>query len=331
MREVVVSHTDDQGILQLYRMKEDGTGSRQLTFSKTGCRMPSCSSDGKKLVYVEQVGHAMALRFADLNGGKVRTLVGEGMNMLPSWLPDSEHLIWMKVKPQPKQDPARNSQIHILNVTTGSNADSLPIRNNSSTVTPCRRLRLKGNQIAFISNRSGEMRVWVSDLNGDGAKLISKPEQEYHEAIKAPIEQKVPVWSPDGKWIAHWEGVEMIHMSKFTGINNPKRDQQIAATFNVWVVSHDGKQRRKVGRGDDPTWSPDGFVTRAYPEPKRGGPLVIVQTESGEKALPIVPPKGIGVDLLGAKISITNGLELRRRCDDENAGSSTVTIAHLDL
>ena len=83
----------------------------------------------------------------------------------------------------------------------------------------------------------------------------------------------------------------MIHMSKFTGINNPRRDQQIASTFNVWVVSHEGKQRRKVGRGDDPTWSPDGFVTRAYPEPKRGGPLVIVQTESGEKALPIVPPK----------------------------------------
>jgi TolB protein len=291
LREVVVSHTDDQGILQLYRMKEDGTGSRQLTFSKIGCRMPSCSLDGKKLVYVEQVGHAMALRLADLNGGKVRTLVGEGMNILPSWLPDSEHLIWMKVKPKPKQDPARNSQIHILNVTTGehrrlfTNPEQLKHSNAMPAASP------KGNQIAFISNRSGEMRVWVSDLDGDGAKLISKPEQEYHEAIKAPIEQKVPVWSPDGKWIAHWEGVEMIHMSKFTGINNPKRDQQIAATFNVWVVSHDGKQRRKVGRGDDPTWSPDGFVTRAYPEPKRGGPLVMVQTESGEKALPIVPPQ----------------------------------------
>ena len=56
LREVVVSHTDDQGILQLYRMKEDGTDSRQLTFSKTGCRMPTCSPDGKKLAYVEQLG-----------------------------------------------------------------------------------------------------------------------------------------------------------------------------------------------------------------------------------------------------------------------------------
>ena len=34
LREVIVSHTDEKGILQLYRMKENGTESRQLTFSK---------------------------------------------------------------------------------------------------------------------------------------------------------------------------------------------------------------------------------------------------------------------------------------------------------
>ena len=31
LREVIVSHTDENGIFQLYRMKEDGTESRQLT------------------------------------------------------------------------------------------------------------------------------------------------------------------------------------------------------------------------------------------------------------------------------------------------------------
>ena len=59
----------------------------------------------------------------------------------------------------------------------------------------------------------------------------------------------------------------------------------------AWVVSHDGQHRRKVGRGDDPTWSPDGFVTRAFPDPKRGGPTVMIEAESGEKQLKIVPPK----------------------------------------
>ena len=291
LREVIVSHTDEKGILQLYRMKEDGTGSHQLTHSKSGCRMPSCSPDRKKLVYVEQIGHGLVLRVSDLNGKNAQTLVKEGMNLMPSWMPDSEHLVWMKVKPEPKQDPARNAQIYLVNVKTGqtrrffTDKEQLKFSNAMPVVSP------KGDRIAFVSNRSGNMRIWVSDFNGGNAKLISRPDVEYHKEIKAPIEQKVPAWSPNGKWIAHWEGVEMIHMSKFTGVLNPQRDRMISSTFHVWVVGSDGKNRRKFGRGDDPTWSPDGYVTRAFPDPKKGGPKVMVVTESGEKELPIVPHK----------------------------------------
>ena len=291
LREVIVSHTDEKGVLQLYRMKEDGTDSRQLTFSKHGCQQPSCSPNGKKLSYVEQVDHSLAIRVSDPDGQNVRTLIKEGMNLIPSWFPDSEQLVWMKVKPQPKQDPARNAQIHVVNVRTGkarrlfTDKEQLKHGNAMPVVSP------QGDRIAFVSDRSGEMRVWVSALDGSNAKLVSKPEKDYHDEIKAPFEQKVPAWSPDGKWIAHWEGVEMIHMSKFTGVPNPQRDQMIASTFHVWVVGSDGKNRRKVGRGDDPTWSPDGFVTRAFPDPKRGGPIVMVGSASVDKALPIVPPR----------------------------------------
>ena len=213
------------------------------------------------------------------------------MNLIPSWFPDSDQLVWMKVQPQPKQDPARNAQIHTIDVRTGNtnrlftDNEQLKHSNAMPVISPT------GDRIAFISNRSGEMRVWVSALDGSGAKLVSKPEKDYHEEIKAPFEQKVPAWSPDGKRIAHWEGVEMIHMSKFTGIPNPRRDQMIADTFHVWVVGSDGKNRRKVGRGDDPTWSPDGFVTRAFPDPGRGGPLVMVESSTGDKPLSIVPPR----------------------------------------
>lgn len=292
LREVIVSHTDEKGVLQLYRMNEDGTDSRQITHSKNGCRMPSCSPDRKKVAYVEQIGHGLALRISDLNGDNAKTLIGEGMNLMPSWIPDSEHLVWMKVKLQPKkQDPARNAQIHIMNLKTGqsrklfTHEEQLKHSNAMPAISP------KGDRIAFVSDRSGEMRIWVSDLDGANANLVSPPDKEYDKEIKAPVEQKVPAWSPDGKWIAHWEGVEMIHMSKFTGIQNPERDRMISSTFHVWVVSSDGKNRQKVGRGDDPTWSPDGFVTRAFPDPKRGGPKVMMRTQSGEKELPIVPPK----------------------------------------
>ena len=287
LREVIVSHTDSTGVLQLYRKKEDGSDSRQLTYSKHGCRMPACSSDGKKLVYVQHYSHGLSLWVSNLDGNDSRNLHSDGRNLLPSWLPDSKHIVWMKT--EPGQDPSHNSQIHLMNTETGKSRrlftepEQLKFSNSMPVVSP------KGDRIAFVSNRSGNMRIWVSDLDGSNAKQISQPEQEYHQVIKAPIEQKVPAWSPDGKWIAHWEGVEMIHLSKFTGIPNPERDKMISATFHVWVVGSNGKNRRKVGSGDDPNWSPDGFVTRAFPDRDRGGPKIMIETETGEKELPIVP------------------------------------------
>ena len=280
LREVIVSHTDESGILQLYRMKEDSSASTQLTNSQLGCRMPACSPDGRKLVYVQQTRRGLSLWLSDLDGKNAKALVENGRNLVPSWLPDSKHIVWMIT--QPGQDPSRDSQIHLMNTETVesrrlfTDQEQMKFSNSMPVVSP------QGDRIAFVSNRSGQMRIWVSDLDGSNAKLISRPEVEYHEAIKAPIEQKVPTWSPDGKWIAHWEGVEMVHLSKFTGVANPERDRMISATFHVWVVDSDGKNRRKVGRGDDPTWSPDGFVTRAFPDPKRGGPKVMIETESGD-------------------------------------------------
>ena len=291
-REVIVSHADDNGVLQLFRMKENGSDSIQLTKSKSGCRMPSVSPDGRKLVYVEPGKGSLSLWVSDIDGRNSRVLVREGMNLLPSWLPDSRHVVWMKARQKKRnQDPASNSQIHIMDTKTDQSRRlfSDPEQTRFSNAMPS--ISNDGRKIAFVSDRSGTFRIWVSDLDGSGAKLISRPPGEQDENLQLPIEQKVPAWSPDGKWVAHWEGVEMIHMSQYTGVRNPERDRKISETFSVWVASSDGKKRRKVGRGDDPTWSPDGFVTRAFPDPERGGPKVMIETRSGEKQLPIVPPR----------------------------------------
>ena len=219
LREVIVSHTDEKGILQLYRMNEDGTDRKQLTHSNRSCRMPACSPDGRKLIYTQQVDHSLALWISDIDGGNARALIDEGMNLLPSWLPDSQHIVWMKT--QPGKDPSRKSQIHLMNTDTGesrrlfSSPEQLNFSNSMPVVSP------RGDLIAFVSNRSGEMRIWVSALDGSNAKLVSVPEIDFHEAIEAPIEQKVPAWSPDGKWIAHWEGVEMGSHEQIHGRPKP--------------------------------------------------------------------------------------------------------------
>lgn len=289
LREIIVSHSDEDNILQLYQIKEDGSSRRKITNSKHGCMQPAVSPDGSKIVYLEESSKGMALWLCDLDGNNPKALIPSGRNLLPSWLPDSKHIVWMVFKPG--RDPAEKSELYIMNTETMqsrplfSDAEQKKFSNSMPVVSP------KGNKVAFVSNRSGNYRVWLSNLDGSDAKPISPTSAEQDETLKLPIEQKVPAWSPDGKWIAHWEGVEMIHMSKFTGKEDRERDKLISETWNVWVVGSDGMNKRKVGRGDDPTWSPDGFVTRAFPDPKKGGPKIMVKTKSGWDELPIVPPQ----------------------------------------
>ena len=290
LREIIVSHTDENDILQLYHIKEDGSSRRQITtHSKHGCMMPAVSPDGSRIVYVQQSEKGMALWITDFDGKNSKALTELGRNLLPCWLPDSEHIVWMLSSSG--KDPAENSQLHIMSTETMdsrrlfSDAQQIKFSNSMAVVSP------NGRKVAFVSNRSGSYRVWVSNLDGSDARPISPTSAEHDALLKLPIEQKVPAWSPDGKWIAHWEGVEMIHMSKFTGIQNQARDKLISETWNVWVVGCDGKNKRNAGRGDDPTWSPDGFVTRSFPDPQKGGPKIMVETKGGWKDLPIVPAR----------------------------------------
>ena len=288
LRELIVSHTDEENTLQLYYIKEDGSSRRKITNSKHGCMMPAVSPDGSKIVYLQQSPKGMAVWICDIDGKNFKALTEPGGNLIPSWLGDSKHIVWMVFKPGGK-DPAQKSQLHIKNTETMesrrlfSDPEQIKFSNSMPVVSPT------GTKVAFVSDRGGSYRVWVSNLDGSDAKPISPVAAEHDEMLKLPIEQKVPAWSSDGKWIGHWEGVEMLHMSKFTGIQDRQKDRLIGETWNVWVVGSDGKNKRKAGRGDDPTWSPDGFVTRSFPDPKKGGPKIMIETKSGWKELPIVP------------------------------------------
>ena len=107
LRDVIVSHTDENDILQLYRMREDGAASVQLTHSEHGCRMPAVSPDGKKLVYAEVVNHSLSLQLSDIDGKNPRALISKGMNLLPSWIPETRHVVWMKAQPGQKKTGSR--------------------------------------------------------------------------------------------------------------------------------------------------------------------------------------------------------------------------------
>lgn len=308
LREVIVSYAVGRGKLQLYRVNADGSGRRRITDGTRDCSMPAWSPDGRKIVYVQESGGGNALWLSNPDGGEPRLLVGSGMNLVPSWLPDSKHIVWMTLTSDMKpglaglrqlvmaflgrgKRPGASSRLHVMDTET---RQSRPLFNGPGqrqfndfmpVVSP------DGTKVAFVSNRGGSHRIWTSNIDGSEAIAVSPVAAELDEKLRLPIDQKVPSWSPDGRWIAHWEGVEMDHMSHATGKPDPERDSLIEATWNVWVVGRDGKNKRKAGHGDDPNWSPDGFVTRSFPDPSKGGANVMLETEDGWEELPIVPAK----------------------------------------
>merc|ERR1712070_254932 len=129
-------------------------------------------------------------------------------------------------------------------------------------------------------------RLMVSNIDGTDERLASPggPTEVdlQNDGRITPYSQKVPAWSPDGKYVAHWEGVEMTWLSKFnkTGQPDPQRDELITETFHVWISDIDGGSRRNAGKGDDPAWSADGRVARCYPDPHHSPPGIVVMIGS---------------------------------------------------
>ncbi|MCI0745221.1 MAG: hypothetical protein L0Y58_07440 [Verrucomicrobia subdivision 3 bacterium] len=77
------------------------------------------------------------------------------------------------------------------------------------------------------------------DADGSNVRQLTEPiEPDFPDA-------NVPVWSPDGKQIAFWSGIESQH-------------------GEIWVMDADGGNRRQLTEGpgqhnsDNPAWSPDG-------------------------------------------------------------------------
>ncbi len=235
---------------QIFTMRPDGTNRVQLTrdggpqFYQNW--MPAWSPDGTKIAYVHHTTNGlMSIRVMDDDGGNPRTLTTSGVSLAPVWSPDGATIAYAH--------KATNTPIGVklwLMNADGTNQRALTtgpdnIDENVPTWSP------DGKKIAFTSNREGgKYRIWV--INKDGSNPVALTTAYFDTTLQADIEQKVPAWSPDGKYIAYWQGVEG---------NDPRPN----LPRDVWVMRADGGDQRKLVPGDDPAWSPDS-ATISHPD-----------------------------------------------------------------
>jgi Tol biopolymer transport system component len=252
---LVVSEEDSVGIYQLFIREIDGSNSRQLTFNSQKSSMPAISPDGIHIAYVMEGNGSADIYLIRFDGMDNHKITSSGVNFTPGWSADGSYLFFAYAP-----TPFGNYQIYSMKPDGTEKAllvkDSCNCFELVPTASP------DGRFIAFSSNRSGMGKYEIWSVNTEGSNLTRLTTVGYDSVINATVQQKVPAWSPDGKKIALWKGVEMDELHHDGSI----RDAKIIQSWKVWVMNADGSNLKAIDQGDDPAWSNDSKYI-LHPDP----------------------------------------------------------------
>ena len=233
---IALAQWDNTFKTHIFTMPPDGKNKKQLTSGQTGYWMPAFSPDGKQIAYVSRLPIEMNIHVMNVDGTNQHQITSTGINMAPSWSPDGTKIAFAHMDPGGRVLDiwlmnAGGTEKEVLTFSLNHNVD-----NNVPTWSP------DGQKIAFTSNRNGgRYQLWTVNLSDSTLNQLTTA---YFDSVTGQwIEQKVPAWSPDGKYIAYWQGVEG---GPFPNL-----------PWNVWVMSPQGTDNKMLAPGDDPTWSPD--------------------------------------------------------------------------
>jgi Tol biopolymer transport system component len=140
---------------------------------------------------------------------------------------------------------ANNSDVYVVSSAGGEPirvvANRLPGGVRSAEYYPIS-LSPDGKRLAYVAGPPGQEKIYLKPVAGG-------------EAVPLPVGQlRLPVFSPDGKWIA------CVTQTRTHGVENGESKDTVRGS--LWIASSNGKEATPVteapGRIRSPVWSPDG-------------------------------------------------------------------------
>jgi TolB protein len=208
------------GAKEIYVMDYDGYDQRGFTNNSSLNLFPKWSPDNSKLTFLSfRTGNPQINIYSYLDGSRLPFPVFKANVNYPVISPDGNRLAF---------EMSSNIYVSKLDGTDQRNITNSTRINTTPTWSP------KGNQIAFISERSGSPQIYICDADGANLRRI----------VKEGGDAQQPVWSPDGAVIAfQWK-------------------PRLAENYDIYLANVStgaiSQLTSPPGSNEYPAWAPDG-------------------------------------------------------------------------
>ncbi len=257
----------------IWIIRSDGSGEKQLTEGQNNYT-PSWSPDGQKILFASAKEGPIKIFIMNYDGkDKKQLTTGNASDLFPKFSPDGKKILFERY--------ATKSSIYIID-SDGTNEQKLSEDDNDDSLPT---FSPDGKKIAFVSKRTGKWRLYIMDVDGKNQKQL----------ISSGGEERSPVFSPDGKRIAFasrteddkWricsvdldgknlkkitEGDESYHSPTFSGDGNKiafmssnqgDNWRLVETDGQIYIMSTDGKDPKKLIGGFYPSWGPSKLPIR---------------------------------------------------------------------
>jgi Tol biopolymer transport system component len=177
----------------IYLVKVDGTGLRQLTTDATADLAPSFAPSGKQVVFTRRVGGKSHIFRVNVDGsGLVQLTRGNGNDYDPVYTPNGKRIVFVSDRDR----DAKTDQRDIFAMAPSGADMRVLIDGRYNEEEPD--TSPNGKRIAFVSNRRPGINIFVANAAG---KVLSQLTHNRRSCSSGSC-NRAPAWSPDGKHIA---------------------------------------------------------------------------------------------------------------------------------
>jgi Tol biopolymer transport system component len=213
----------------IYVMRPNGTGQRNLTKAVGYDDLASWSPDSKRIAFTTNRDGNNEIYVMNANGTAQRRLTNsDSAEYGPSWSPDGTRIAFWSNRDG-------NNEIYVMSAD-GRGGEARLTDNPASDHSPDWGPH---GSIAFVSTRgSGRTALHVMSADGSDQRRLTGPDVNWNEVR--------PSWSPDGRRIA------------FVSDHDFPVDNTEIYEMNADGTGGETRITKSLRRDDWPTWSPDG-------------------------------------------------------------------------